>query len=242
MRCRGPVCLHEARCHLRLHVLEELLHAVEEAALLGRVVGAVGAAETVLELAQQLLLILVELHRGLHHHLAQQVAGGAAAHRLDALAAQAEELAGLCLGRNLQFHPAIQGRHLQLATERGVDEVDRHLAVQVLAVALEDMVRLDVHLDVEIPRRAAVEPRLALAVQANAIAGVDARGNLHRQGAGLAHAALAVALVAGHLDVLAGAVAGRAGLLHGEEALLHAHLAVAGTGRAGLLAGARLGA
>src|SRR5256885_3460734 len=56
-----------------------------------------GAAllERFLQLAQQLALVLGQLDGRLDHDVAVQVAGIAGAHALDALAAQAELLAGL---------------------------------------------------------------------------------------------------------------------------------------------------
>ena len=56
-----------------------------------------------------------------------------------------------------------------------VREADRHLAMQVVAVALEDRVLLEVDHDVEVARRAAVHAGLAFARQADAVALVDAR-------------------------------------------------------------------
>src|SRR5690606_25520423 len=87
-----------------------------------------------------------------------------------------------------------------------------------------------------------VHTGLAFAGEADAIAFVDAGGNLHRQGLVRLLAARAVAVGAGRGNELAGAVALGAGLLDGEEALLHAHLAMTVTGRAGLDLGALLGA
>ena len=61
------------------------------------------AAESRFELVHQIALFGGEIDRGFHHHLAVQVAGRAAAHGLDALVAQAEDLAGLGLGGNADF-------------------------------------------------------------------------------------------------------------------------------------------
>ena len=44
-------------------------------------------------------------------------------------------------GRNLDLRGAVERRNLDLAAERGGGEADRHLAVQVVVVALEDRVR-----------------------------------------------------------------------------------------------------
>ena len=53
--------------------------------------------------------------------------------------------------------------------------------MQVVVVALEHRVRLDVDLDVEVARRAAVHAGLAFAGQAHAVAFVDAGRDLHRE-------------------------------------------------------------
>src|SRR5690606_14562378 len=75
---------------------------------------------------------------------------------------------------------------------------------------------------------------LALARQADAVAVVHARGHLHLQHLLLLHAAIAAAGRARVAEGLAAAVAGRARLLHREDAALEAHLAVAMAGVAGL--------
>ncbi len=95
-------------------------------------------------------------------------------------------------------------------------------------------------LDVQIARRAAVASGLAFAAEADAVAGVDARGHFHGQRLACAARAPGPRHVShGLLDDRAGAPAARAGLLQLEEALRDAHLAravagVAGDGRAAL--------
>src|ERR1700731_4512497 len=111
------------------------------------------------------------------------------------------------------------------------------------ALALEDGVLANPHLDIQVAGGSAVAARLALAVQPNAVAGIDPGGYVDRQGLFLAHPALTVTGIAGVADDLAAALAARAGLLDGENRLLHAHLALAVAGIAGLgyrpLGGAR---
>ena len=107
------------------------------------------------------------------------------------------------------------------------------------AVALEDRVLAHLDEDVEIARRAAAQPGLALAGQPDAGAGLDARGDVDRQRRSFSTRPAPCADLAGVLDDLAGAAAGRAGPLDGEEALLRADLAHAGAGRAGLRLGRR---
>src|SRR5690606_39119174 len=81
-----------------------------------------------------------------------------------------------------------------------------------------------------------------VARRADAHAVVDPRRDLDLQGLVLADTSHAIAIGAGIGDFLAGAVAGGAGLLHTEEALLHAHRPAAAAGVAGARRGAGLGA
>ena len=116
-------------------------------------------------------------------------------------------------------------------------------AVQVVAVALEDVVLLDADLDVQVARRPAVGARLAVAAGADAHAVVDAGGDLHLQRLGFLILPWPLQVVQGLGDDLAGAVAVRAGLLDAEEALAHLHRArPLQVPRAGLGAGAGLSA
>src|SRR5690606_12947576 len=192
------------------------------------------AGERGLELVQQLALRGGQVDRGFHHHLAVQIARGAAAHRLHALVAQAEDPAGLGLGGDADLGFAAEGRHAHRVPERRLREADRHFAVQVVAVALEDVVRTHAHFDIQIARLGARGPGLAFAGKADAVTTVDAGRHLHRQHLFLFHAAIAAAGRTGTLEGLAAAMAGRARLLHREDAALEAHLAVAVAGVAGL--------
>src|SRR5688572_26990752 len=220
---------------------EEVPYLVHEA-LGARIVARAVALVDVLQLAQQVLLAVGEAHRGLHHHGAQQVAGVGGTHALDALAAQAERLAALGLGRDLDLGRAVERGDLDLPAQRRLGEADRHLAVQVVPVSLEDAVLLEVDHHVEVAGGAPVHAGLPLAGQADAVALVHAGGDLHLQGLVLLDAAGPAAGRAGVGDHLAAAVAGGAGLLDGEEALRQAHRARAVAGLALLGLGARLGA
>src|SRR3989338_3801649 len=200
------------------------------------------AEQRLAELLEQFTLASIEVDWRFHRHPAHQVARATAAHRRHALATQTEQLAGLGAFRDFQLDPAIQGRHFQLATQGRIGEADRHFAIQVLAVALENCVLAHIDHHVQVARRTTHATGLAFARQANAVTGIDTRRHLHRQGLVLFHPTLAVAGGAGLGNHLAIAMATRAGLLHREEALLHAHLADAATGGAGDRRGALLGA
>ncbi len=110
------------------------------------------------------------------------------------------------------------------------------------AVSLEYGVFAHADFNVQIACRAAVAARFALAGQANAIAGVDARGNLHGERLLLANAALPITSVAGIGNDFAAALAAWAGLLNGEYRLLYPDLALTAAGIAGLGRGALGGA
>src|SRR5687767_11667826 len=195
-----------------------------------------GAAllQRLVQLVQELALVFGELDRRFDRDMAIQVAGIAGTHALDTLAAQAELLACLSALGNVDRRLALQGGHLDLAAQRRPRETDRYHAMQVVAVALEDLVLLEPDLDVQVTRRPAVGARLAVAGAADAHAVVDAGGNLHFQRLLLLDAALAMAGGAGLGNDLARAAAVRAGLLHAEKTLAHLHHALAVAGAAGL--------
>src|SRR5690242_4126055 len=177
-------------------------------------------------------MLLGQAHRRFHHDTAQQVAGTSAAHRLDALPAQAEYMAALGFRRHADGGAAIERGHFDLRAERGLSQAHRHLAVQVVAIALENLVLAHAHFNIEIARSRAGWPGLALAGKADAIAGIYAGGNAHRQRAFVLQPALAVAGLAGILDHPTGAAAMRTGLLDRKNAVLHSHAAHAAASRA----------
>src|SRR5690606_5477254 len=194
------------------------------------------------ELLQQGLLFPGQVHRRFHLHLAVEIADRAASYRLHALAAQAELLAALGFRGNLERDATVQGRDFDFAAEYGGRETDRHVAVQVAALAAEYTVGANVDLDVEIARRAAVFPGLAFTREPDAIPAVHAGGNFHGEIARFLLAPAPAAVGARLGDDRAGAAALRAGLLEGEESLLHADLPHATAGAAGLRFRARFGA
>src|SRR5260221_2723783 len=128
--------------------LEELLYLVEPA-FGARVVARAVLLAKRLELAQELALARGELYRRLDHHVAEEVARHLAAHALDALAAHAERLARLRLGGHADLRRAVERRNRDLAAQRGRRDRDRRLAMQVVRVAREHRMRLDVDLHVE---------------------------------------------------------------------------------------------
>src|SRR6185312_848552 len=138
--------------------------------------------------------------------------------------AKAEHTPGLRFRGDFQGDFTVERRHFDRAPEGGRGEAHRHLAAQMLTVALEYRVLFDSDLNVQVTGRPAVAPRLTLAAQTDTVASINARGNLHRQLLRPAHTTLAEAGIAGILDDGTVAAATGTGLLELEEALGNAHL------------------
>ena len=186
------------------------------------------------EFTQNLALAGGQVDRSFHREFDQHVAGAAATQGGHPLGPQAHLFASL--GADGHFDAglaAVDGGHLDLATQGGGGDADGDAAEQVHAVALEDRVILDLDKDVQIARGAATHASLTLTSQTDAGAGFDASRDVDRQRAFLFNPTGAPAGFAGVFDDLALTIAGRTGAFDGEEALLRANLAHAGTGRAG---------
>lgn len=194
------------------------------------------------ELFQQFFLLLGEIDGGFEVDGAIEVAGCAAAHRLHAFAFQAEGFAGLGFGGDGEHHAAGKRRHFDFAAKRGSGEADRHVAVQVVAVAGEDRVLAHADFHEQIACRRAEFARFAFAGKTDAVAGIHAGGDVDGERFLLFDAAFAVAFVAGIFDDLPAAFTSGAGLGDGEKALLHAHLSRALAGGAGFFGGFVVGA
>ena len=120
---------------------------------------------------------------------------------------------------------AVDRRHFEFAAERRRHHRDRHAAMQIGAVALEDRMRGQRQENIEVARGAAAHARLAFAGETDAGAVLHPLRNVDRQHALARDAARARAGRAGILDHLAAAVTGRAGALQREEALRVPHAA-----------------
>ncbi|SIN48960.1 Uncharacterised protein [Mycobacteroides abscessus subsp. abscessus] len=141
-----------------------------------------------------------------------QVAANARAQMGHALAAQCHHRPGLRARLDLDDGVAVQdGVHGDAGTQRRLDHRDTHREVQVVAVANEDVVRLLVHLDVQVAGRAAPGTDLALGRQPHSHPIADTGRDLDGDLPARTHAAVAPTFVAGVGDDLAGTLAGRAG-------------------------------
>ena len=127
-----------------------------------------------------MLLFLGELRRDGDAGDHVKVAMAAARHVRHALAAQLEARARLRSGRDVELLAAVERRHLDGPAEGERREADRQLAIEIVAFAMEEVVVLDVDDDVEIAGRAAGGAVLAFALQAQPLAGGDARAGSSR--------------------------------------------------------------
>src|SRR3546814_95650 len=181
----------------------------------------VDADKGFLELLQQFALDVGEKDWGFNHNLADQVAGTAAAHGFDSLAAQAAPLAGLVFLRNPDLGRAIEGWHIDGGAECCLREADRHLAIQVVALALKDRVWANLHIDVQIAVRRTTRPCFALASETDAVTGIDTGRDLDLEHTLGFDPAIAMTVATGRFDRPAGALAMRAGLLNRKNTLLN---------------------
>src|SRR5580698_505276 len=100
--------------------------------------------------------------------------------------------------------------------------------MQVIAIALVELVRLDRQHDIEIALTAAGSPRIALTLIANAGSIFHSSGHADADGVSPVRQPRAVALETGVGDHLSGAVTNWAGASDGKETLLVTYLPAAG--------------
>ena len=100
-------------------------------------------------------------HLDLDAHV--QIAMAVALQVFHALALDAERRMRLRAGGDFDDRPAIERRHFNFRAERGLNKTHRHLAKQIVAVALENFMRLEVQHHVKVARRPAAKPGLAVA-------------------------------------------------------------------------------
>src|SRR5687768_3902491 len=115
-----------------------------------------------LKLAQHFLLALSQFDWRFHYYMAEKIARVSGADTLDAFAAQTESFAGLRAFRNRERDLAPKRRHFDFPAQCRLGKGDRHLAMQVIAIALEYGMRLDMNFNIQIARRAAVHPWFAV--------------------------------------------------------------------------------
>src|SRR6266508_248530 len=196
------------------------------------------------QLLQQIALLLVDALRHLDAHAREHVALTGAGQARCAAALDAQQLAVFGAGGNLERDGALRRRHVDLAAEGGHREGHRHLDDEIVAAPFVRLGRRHVRHDDEVARGTAVLPGLALALEADLRAVLDAGLDLHGVRLDAALASGAVALRTRLLDDGPVAAAARTRLRQREEPLalrLHAATVALGTDhrrRAGLRTGA----
>src|SRR5215471_2111712 len=96
-----------------------------------------------------------------------------------AAAAEFEDFAWLRAGRHLHFFGAFQRGHLNSSSQDGLGITDRDSANEILTIALEERMLLEVDHAVAIARRAAAGAGFPFAGQAHAHVMVDAGGDFY---------------------------------------------------------------
>ena len=134
---------------------------------------------------KQVALLLVQLGRGLHQQGHAQLSASARPETRHTHAVQRDP--GARLGARRHGHHrgrlvgvgtlevGLQGVDLHLGAQRGCRHRDLQHHLQVVAVAPEHLVRDDVELDVQVTRRSAPRPDLAVGGQVDPVARADAR-------------------------------------------------------------------
>src|SRR5258708_36317115 len=150
--------------------------------------------------------------------------------------------AGLRAFRNFDLVRLFERRNFDLGAQRGLRDVHRYGAVQVVLLALEKRVVFDLEHHVQIAMRPAIRAGFAFLRQTHTDAIIHAGWNVHFELPLLLLVTLAVTLFARCADDLAGAAALAARAPHREETLLVNDLAAAMACRASGSAGAGLGA
>src|SRR4051794_7519481 len=194
------------------------------------------------QLPHRLLLLPRQRRRDVDDEAVVDVAAVLPAELRRALAADALHGAVLRAAGDPQGLAPVEGRDLDLGALQRLGDRERHLDLDVVALAGEDRRALDVHDHEQVAGRAAVRPRLALAGEPDLAALLHAGGDVGPVALGGAQPALAVAGGARVLDDRARAVAALAGLGDGEQPLALRLDAAALAARAHLRARARLGA
>ena len=185
----------------------------------------------------------IEFLRGFHHGLQIEIADIARLQNRHALPAQADLLAGLgSLGNGHDLFLAGQSRHADFTAQSGCHHRNRHAAIQIRSVALEEIMRFQRDENIEIAGRAAAQPAFSLTGQPDTGAVIDTGRHIDRQSAFACGAARARTGRAGIFDHLAAPLAMGAGPLHRKKALCGSDTAVSAAGGTGFGLGACFGA
>ena len=169
------------------HVARAVVHRGRDAARASRPSVALensrpsGSRRRLLELLERLALRLRQLRGHRHAHAREQVAAAVA---LEAAARRGPSRAAACRPASRPESSARRGRPASgsrpSAPSAASSRRDRHLEHEVVAAALVELRRLDARDDVEVAGRRAAPARLALALQLDLRAVLDAGRDPHR--------------------------------------------------------------
>src|SRR6266446_4552867 len=157
------------------------------------------------ELLDFVALLAVQSRRHFDKQTREQITALAPVDVHDSFPAQFKQLPALCARRHFELRFALQGGHVHFATERGHAERNRHFAIKMIVLALEDFVFLDVNDGVKIAVRTAPNAGLAVARGTQARTVRNPSRNLQLDAARFFHTTFSAALAARFLDDLAGA-------------------------------------
>ena len=121
----------------------------------------------VLKVLQQFPLFSGKIFRHFHHHPQQQIADAAAAEVRDALALDAQDVAGLCALLDGVRHAPVEGGDFYLRAERGLCKRNRQFIPDIHAVPLKQRMRPHADLHNEVARGAAVASGVSFAGDAD---------------------------------------------------------------------------
>ena len=139
--------------------MKEFFRALEEAFSERRVFFATQFGE----LLQLRALLGIETRRDFHHDANEKIAVLTPVYMDDAFAPKFKHLPALCARGNFQVGFALQRRHRDLAAERSQRKWNRHFTVEIVFVALENLVLLKVDDDVKIALWPAANASFAVA-------------------------------------------------------------------------------
>src|SRR5712692_68319 len=182
-----------------MELLEELLHPLEERR----------AQRTALPLGrgfeglQRLALAGAERVGNLEDQAVATVSVAATAEVGHALAAQFQQVMRLASGRDLELRRPVEHGHVDLGAERELRKGQGQVAVEIGALAGEQLVVEDPDEDVQVAGRAPEEPARALAVEPHLHSVLDAGGDLDLEHALGPLSTLSAADLARRLDPLA---------------------------------------
>src|SRR6266852_17669 len=164
------------------------------------------------QIPEQLFLAFGQMPWGFHEHRDQQITVSCAAQAGHAFAGNPDDFATLNAPLQVMLNRAVQSRNFDLATQGGLAKRNRHLANQVRAVALEELMLANAQKDIEIAARPTRIARFSLAVEPDPRAVIHARGHGYVQRSADHDSAVAMAVRAGVGDNVPAAAAPSAGL------------------------------